>query len=339
MEFASSYPTVEPDGCVLGRLAKATCHACADVCPRDAWVLDDDGLGLDTEACDGCGLCAAVCPENAIAFDFRPVERPSRNGRIAFAACERAVTRDEGGAVPCLHGLGTNELARLWTRGVRRLAVAHGDCTACPLNVGEGLQSHLGALRRLTDDRRLEPLELVRMDASVWREWREEARNLSRRGLLDTLMRPVRAAANAGAASQPLNAPGADARLPNRPLARVARFTPVIDALLCEGCDACVEVCPHGALSLIVEAQGSARYEVDATACSSCGLCIDVCTAGAMGIAQWGAARPEAVQLGSNQCRACGNVFHFPTARSQHNALCRICSSTGHHRKLFQVLD
>jgi ferredoxin len=47
------------DGCTM-------CGACANVCPRGAWRLDDGALSFRASACSGCGACVACCPERVL---------------------------------------------------------------------------------------------------------------------------------------------------------------------------------------------------------------------------------------------------------------------------------
>lgn len=341
MDAESRHPAIEADRCVHALAPKASCRACADACPRQAWLLDEDGLGLDTEACDGCGLCAPACPQSAILFAAAPALGPERDGRVAFAACERAVPAGEAGVMPCVHALGAAALADLWLKGVRRLRYAHDDCLTCPRSTVRTLPVAAAELRRLTDDRGLEPLVVTRVgEVADWRAEREDAASLSRRALFDALLRPARAAAGVGAndPGDP-SAAGADARLPHAASATIARYGPAIDASRCEACDACIGICPTGVLSLVREPAEAARYEVDATRCTGCRLCVDVCVAEAILIESWAAARPEPVPLGLSQCRACGVVHHATIARKAEMDLCRICAATGHHRKLFQVIE
>jgi ferredoxin len=341
VDAESRQPAIEADRCVHALAPKASCRACADACPRQAWLLDEDGLGLDTEACDGCGLCAPACPQSAIAFASAPRLRPAHGGRVAYAACERAAPAGETGVLPCLHALGAAQLADLWLKGVRRLRYAHGDCATCSRNTQRTIALAGAELARLTGDRGLEPLVLARVGAvSDWRAERDEAAGVSRRGLFDALLRPAQAAVGVGGADAgDPTAAAADARLPCAAAASSASHVPMIDAARCEACDACVGICPNGVLLLVREPAEAARYEVDGTRCTGCRLCVDVCAAEAIRIEHWAAARPEPVALGLSQCRACGVVHHATKASKAGIDLCRICAAAGHHRKLFQVIE
>jgi len=52
-----------------------------------------------------------------------------------------------------------------------------------------------------------------------------------------------------------------------------------VDADRCTGCGACVEACPHGALTL----RGGIA-SLDAQLCRGCGVCVDICPVGAISL-------------------------------------------------------
>ena len=49
-----------------------------------------------------------------------------------------------------------------------------------------------------------------------------------------------------------------------------------IDKEKCNGCGACADGCPVGAIS-----EGDGKYEINADECISCGACADTCPVGA----------------------------------------------------------
>jgi Pyruvate/2-oxoacid:ferredoxin oxidoreductase delta subunit len=86
-------PEILAERCVHSVLETARCHACVDSCPRDAWVLDDESLGIDTEACDGCGLCAAACPQAAIVHPHEPTIGDWHGRRLAVSGSQSTTGR------------------------------------------------------------------------------------------------------------------------------------------------------------------------------------------------------------------------------------------------------
>ena len=45
----------------------------------------------------------------------------------------------------------------------------------------------------------------------------------------------------------------------------------------CFGCEACVQICPHSAISMVPDEDGFRYPQVDALLCTDCGACLSVC--------------------------------------------------------------
>lgn len=52
--------------CVRHRFRHATCCACADACPAQAFSVTDAGVSIEESRCIECGDCLFVCPTDAI---------------------------------------------------------------------------------------------------------------------------------------------------------------------------------------------------------------------------------------------------------------------------------
>lgn len=51
----------------------------------------------------------------------------------------------------------------------------------------------------------------------------------------------------------------------------------ILDKKLCTACGACTSICPHDAITLVLDEEGFRYPEVDMAACVDCGLCEKVC--------------------------------------------------------------
>ena len=116
------FPDIIGERCVHSLAEQASCRACADACPKGAWIVDEDMLGIDPDVCDGCDLCVPACPQGAIERRFTPTVKRSEGMVAAFLRCERSdVVGIREGLMPCLYALGTIDLLELSRRGVEYL--------------------------------------------------------------------------------------------------------------------------------------------------------------------------------------------------------------------------
>jgi len=251
-------PDVDADRCVHSQLETATCRRCLSACPKQAWVMDDESLGIDMEACDGCGLCIPACPEGAVLPDFSPEVRTWRGGTMVLAACEYAVKEQGGGRLPCLHAIGLLDLLRFYRRGATRLVTATGDCVACSRRPAMSLDGRVADLNRLLVDRGLEKMTLVPIGSGQWRELRGlsddssqpgmSRRDFLRKAAATTVERTMEKAISTAPGGEPITPPGR--LLPREHPEQLAFFVPEIDTARCNGCDAGFRVCPHQALAI-----------------------------------------------------------------------------------------
>ncbi len=330
-------PDVDFERCVHSKVVAASCRACVEACPVSAWVMGEAALGIDTEACDGCGICVAACPQSAIHLDLPSPAVALENRQTVMFACEIAVSERGIGVRPCLHAVGLDELAQLYAQGMRRIVLSRGDCTACKRSATLSCDQALGDLGVLLDDRALPEVSVDERPATDWRAERASLTQATRRDFLMAL-RP-RNAETGPAKKNPEPAPAAQALPPGTVDTPLNPYLMRIDAELCVACDACSRICSHQAIRLNEGGDVGDCYELYPRSCTGCGLCVDVCDAGAITIEQWQRASVKCLHLDRKQCKACGNVFRIPSDRDHSAALCSICTTTGHNRKLFQVLE
>jgi len=335
-------PEVIAERCVHSVMEQASCRACVDACPRGAFVLDDERLGIDTSRCDACGLCVPACPQAAVVDAFSPAIYRIGGESVAFAACAAALPRiGEPGVLPCLHSLGLRQLLSLRREGVVRLELSRADCHVCPRGRATPIETHLEAARQILEGRGLVAMTAAFLAPGPWSEARVAAarqprpsldrRAFFRQAIGSAVEQAVRRAEGEGGSAPPDNRLGR--YFPSTAAGQVVPFAPRIDEGLCTGCDACARLCPTGAIRVEADA-----YRLDPDACTGCGICVDVCTRGAVVIEPLAVPSQTFVTLYRRRCRACGVHFHSPRADGG-AGLCTVCAVTNHHQRLFQVLD
>ena len=330
-------PDIQSERCVHAYSPAASCSMCVDVCPQRAWILDDESLSLDQNACDGCGLCRPACPESAIEAPFEPALRAAKNGDlVAFLLCGRAIRQAGEGIVPCLHALGLRDLLGLAARGLSQIIVAPESCDGCTCPDANRLDRTVDALNAIRGSRNLPVVSLDRLTPEAWRARlhafarRPEQPDANKRRLLGFLRETLEN--------------GAGMRLdPDRSMtatgdARVFPAVPGIDAASCTGCNACAGICPHGAITLRGQ-PNQLRYEIDAGQCTGCRLCTDVCNEDAVTVTEIAVQVQDAVPLKRQWCQSCRVPFYTPIGSGRTVLLCEICARTDNRPRLFQVYD
>jgi len=309
--------------------------------------MDDSLFGVDEEACSGCGLCQPACPQNAISMADNVLEQ----GGEALLVCERAIVETPGAysnlALKCVHSQGLEQIAQFHQNGVRRLAVATGDCETCHYGGPASLDGHLETFNRLAENRGLPLIKSIDVNAASWQKRiKEKAQtgiaDTGRRAFLHSLIAPV---IDEGTGDEKPGAlPGFLAMIGKIEGQALYVTVPDIDPKKCNGCDACINICPEKALTLVKDEQSLLQYSFHAHLCTGCGVCVDVCEVSAVSLSAMATGSASGLPLVVCTCRSCGARFHLPDKNLNSEPsigkgdLCRICSKTNHNRKLFQVL-
>jgi ferredoxin len=338
-------PAIRSERCVHAHIETASCCACVESCPQQAWHLDDDSLGIDVEACDGCGLCAPVCPQGAILHAHEPLLRQFNQTVIALAACEHTDLNGEG-IMPCLHALGLHDLLKLYRQGVRGLMTSMGDCAQCPRQVN---RTHLADVLTIVNanltQRHYPAFTYQELSVDAWQTQRQQLtpplsqqqlsrRHFLRRGLQNAVQETLKWQGLLPQDSEKFLPPGT--LLPKTAEPANLPYVPQIDSSRCDGCDACFNVCPHEVLFLDID---NPQYVIVAGQCTGCQICVDVCKPQAIHIEQWMIPQVTHLPLHYQQCRRCGAPFHRPVDYVANQNFCHICNQVNHHRNLFQVID
>jgi ferredoxin len=223
---------------------------------------------------------------------------------------------------------------RLYARGMRELVVTHGDCDVCPRGTAPALAHTLRHVNDLLCTRQRPAVALRTLACDQWQAQsaasaRAPRISPRRRAFLQRLVAPAQVERASDAPERP------EALLRAGDL-RTAIFpaTPFIDPKRCDGCDACVRMCPTGALTQEEVGEEALRYRMDASRCTGCGICVDVCLPKAVSVLHWTTESQHAVDLHAARCPACGVTYHAPNLRP--DRYCRVCAITNHHGKLYQ---
>ena len=326
---------IDGAACVRSRLLLASCDACQRICPVDAIDLSGQAPMIDPSSCTDCGACAAVCMEGVFSL---PAPLPKPQGGTMLVQCRCHPQAKDNAAANCIHSIGLNDLARMWLDGVRHLLVATGGCPTCEAAPMVWIETAVADFNQLAESRALPGIELSiasKRDIAEWQQ-AQDAPDPSRRAFLRRFVAPPVDEPPA-AEDAPLHRFLIQGHAPD-PAKTLYPFSPHIDANRCTGCDDCVNICPHDALTLIKAQNGKSLYHFAPERCTGCQLCSDICDVQAVEVQGMGH-RGADILLTRFRCRACGVETHSTSAQAPENGLCRICQHTDHHKKLFVVLD
>ena len=306
--------TVETSRCLREHSGLSDCHICVKSCPVDSISLSRGVHVLDH--CTGCGVCLAVCPVSA--FDLNGTgageilsqtvslleESPS-----LFITCERSESTQAADIVlPCLARLDETVALGALALGARTLHLTQGPCQACPYP--EAMPRYHRMLERIRgwsrvlpgtaeriveegeggeDGKKEKRFKVVGPDRRAFFGWfgREGVRLAAT--FLDDFSQGFQGRRGKGAMSLPLRnrllpnflknlgvQHGEVSYDPEGPFAEI-----ILDEVKCNGCEACVQICPTGAIQR-TGGEEFFRLTFDASRCINCTLCLDACIPNAL---------------------------------------------------------
>ncbi len=301
-------PEVRAERCVRYRYRYSECRRCADACAHEAINLSDDGVAVLAERCQGCGLCLPVCQTEALTERSVSAEHLLK---IAGEAKEMVIACAPSGArgdavVPCLGALDAVSLSEISRRGISLQLAGTHHCNDCAHSThGRDLMSVNLAAREILsgvgEDGQWAPVEIQAAGSGTWVK-AQEAPDAARRGLFRRMV-----GHSADVISGKLEAPAA----PLKAIRAAAPFLPERKVILnnlyasageqamtvarhaalpaedwqvgggCTHCEACVRVCPTGALQLL-ESNTAWRLAFLNDRCVACDVCAEVCQPGVM---------------------------------------------------------
>ncbi|MEE8321421.1 MAG: 4Fe-4S binding protein, partial [Gammaproteobacteria bacterium] len=267
----SGLPLIKGKRCVHALVEKAGCRACVDVCPKNAWQIDDASVALDTSLCDGCGLCAPVCTEGAISHEYRMEDYSYQEEPVAFAVCENAEVECDSGRIPCLHSLGLQELLKLHRQGIYILIVSAGDCNQCQRGRVERLSNRISSLNGMLLQRGKKTFNCKIVSPSIFSELIKhfsppESKKMSRRNFFRTGAGGLLEIKYEVAGKENTDHLPPGNLLPKEQASDMSIFSPRLNQGQCVGCDTCIKICPHNALQIAHE-NSESYYQIEDDNC------------------------------------------------------------------------
>ncbi len=347
-------PGFRAERCVRYRYSYSECSRCADACPHEAIKLSGAGIEVLADRCQSCALCLPVCQTEALTEKSVSAEHLLK---IAGEAKQMTIACAPSGAkgdavVPCLGAVSPVVLADFGRRGISlQLAGTHhcGECahaTKGPALISLNREAR-ELLCNVAEAGQWAQLEIQSAEtipsASGQQDHDTSRRSLFRRmvghsvdvmsGKLEEAPAPLKAiraaapflpdrkvilnnlytTADAGAITVPRHA------------ALPAEDWQVVSG--CTYCEACVRVCPTGALQLL-ENNTAWRLAFLNDRCVACDVCAEVCQPGVIRQAN----TEEVIinkqkgrllaAVAKRRCTRCDRVF----ASESGSAICPICS-------------
>jgi ferredoxin len=268
-------PRIDPGACA----AAAGCTACADACSFRAIEIAEEAARVSTEDCVDCGVCLSECPTGAIE---RPLASPAAVAALAAGLLgapdqRRVVLLEPRCSRPGQEPIAGSEILELPCCGyitaslIVSLVLSGADAVVVvPLRCGNGVPRE--TVRRQVSfaaravaasgvGAKVHLLKRGRTAESVFErlQWRPPGRRAAREG-------PARL----GGLMRLLFSTAADAPA----IAADGFFGSVRATAACTLCGACGPACLPGAITL---APGGSSLVFDHSLCNGCGACVEVC--------------------------------------------------------------
>ena len=296
-------PQVKAHQCQRTSFGRSSCRACLDACPAESIKFDGNNINISSR-CTGCGICAAICPNDV--FEVTNVQSEA----VPVIYCSRLLSQKikptqilPAALTPCIAALSDSCLLGLFRILGATVELVTGQCAECALKGSlsvfqrnleraSAILQVLGVNAAPVFVREARPADAALAESllQTFQLQRETQTGFSRRDFFRSLRGgPVQSA--------PVIKQGSE-HDPGPALAQevMAWLTEVrtgsVPAMLsfwgtlrvaddCDGCGACVAICPFNALDFRKD-DARAALLWNPFLCSQCGLCSEACRQGAM---------------------------------------------------------
>ena len=287
---------IDSSRCLRMRCSESRCRQCVDICPHSAVSLDGF-LAVNPNHCRACLLCTSVCPSGAL------------EQRCNFNACLAQLSRvtepilgcirtkeNSNAAITCLGGLSEEHLLTLCYSLPNILTLNLSKCMDCSNNA---MINHMSQrLSGLSEAGLLAGgCRFVLTESATELEFRDESvdRRSFFKSLRNSLFQNAAVILSTTHEQTELRTEYAAKKLPVRRtlLNRIRKDLPLaMETLIrnrfdsrvtlhnnCTACQACVAICPTGALQ--TELSDLSPF-FDKSLCTGCGLCAEFCLENAL---------------------------------------------------------
>ena len=215
--------------------------------------------GVQTCALPICGLCVPVCPGGALHIHFPYIIRSFGDQKIALFACEYSGINETADTLPCIHALGLRQLLLLYNADINHLLVETADCGKCTRHHQPDIHHQLEQLNSLLHERKKPVMKIFQRSSKLWMsifnidDMSNQSPQIPRRHFLRGAIHLHQLLS----VTDPLNNPKFQT-IPAGQLLPIVEntelhwpYSPQLNENRCNGCDACIKLCPTDALQLI----------------------------------------------------------------------------------------
>lgn len=258
----------------------ATCTACVEICPSNAFQLKDGRVIFDISSCEECKLCVHTCPIDAIHIESEMLlhyEKKIMEQESICFTCPLHVTSDTDIVVPCLSII-SPELVLIAVNHHKDVQIFFrpSNCQSCKL--GWRMKHSIKYLQELNyitrvkveiiheEEEKVKPLSL-----SLWSFLlKTELHSMPPQKLPRVVYRNRRSYLVEYVKNE------SHGQFISLRLAKALRLTKCKVSKACQLCGHCVEVCPVNAIDFIND-KGVKILVFKPIKCIGCGLCEKNC--------------------------------------------------------------